>query len=375
MPGTIRLGKLAGIDIYVHVSWFIILVLLTWSLAIDWFPPFFLGWSASAYWLIAFISALLLFVCVLIHELAHSLVARAYGQNVRGITLFVFGGVAQIDEEARSPGVEFQIAIVGPLASFLLAGIAFLLLLPLGFSRNPAVAVLDYLVTSNILLGVFNLIPGFPLDGGRVFRSIVWKATGDFRKATRIASLVGQGCGFLFILLGIVAFFTGGFFTGLWIAFIGWFLLSAAQSINTQVMTQSALQGVTVGQVMNPRPVTVPANISLQRLVDDYILPSGIRAAPVMQEDSLAGLITLSDIGRVERENWAHTPVGHVMRPLEQITVVSPAQPLYEALQKMVSQDINQLPVIQDGHLVGLLNRESIVRYLHVYQSLTYNKR
>ena len=367
MHGSIRLGKLAGIDISIHISWFIILVLLTWSLASGWFPQFFPGWSASAYWLTALISALLLFLCVLIHELAHSLVARAYGQTVKGITLFVFGGVAQIGQEAERPGVEFQVAIVGPLASFLLAGLAFLLLLPLN-NNNPVVAVLDYLAISNLLLGIFNLIPGFPLDGGRVFRSIVWKATGNFQRATRIASFVGQSCGFLFILLGIIAFFTGGFINGLWIAFIGWFLLNAAQSANTQVIAQSTLQGVTVKQVMNPRPVTVPANISLQKLLDDYFLPAGIRAAPVAEGDSLSGLITFTDIGRVERDRWANTPVGHAMRSIEDIAVASPEQSLYDALQEMVARDINQLPVMQDGHLVGLLNRESILRYLQVHQ-------
>jgi Zn-dependent protease/CBS domain-containing protein len=367
MPGSIRLGKLAGIDIYVHTSWFIILVLLTWSLASGWFPQFFSGWSPSTYWLMAFISALLLFFCVLVHELAHSLVARAYRQAVKGITLFVFGGIAQIDQEASRPGEDFLVAVAGPLASFLLAGLAFLLLLLLGPSSTPTVAILDYLTTSNILLGIFNLIPGFPLDGGRIFRSIIWKATGNFQKATRIAAFVGQGCGFLFILLGIVAFFTGGSFNGLWIAFIGWFLLSAAQSANTQVRTQSALRGVTVGQVMNRQPVTVPANISLQKLVDDYMLPAGIRAAPVIQGDSLSGLITLSDIGRVERERWASTPVGHAMRSAEDVAVASPGQALYEALQEMVSRDINQLPVMQNSHLVGLLNRESIVRYLQLH--------
>ena len=370
MPGSFRLGKVAGIDIYAHISWFIIFVLLTWSLASDWFPQFFAGWSNGTYWIAALISTLLLFVCVLAHEMAHALVARAYQLTVKGITLFVFGGIAQIEQEVKRPGIEFQIAIAGPIASLLLAGAAFLLALPFSESTAPTEAVLEYLAVSNLLLGLFNLIPGFPLDGGRVLRSIVWKVTGDYPRATRVASWVGQGFGYLFILLGIGLFFTGNFFDGLWIAFVGWFLLSAAQAANAEVILRTTLQGVRVSQVMDPHPVTVPANISLQKVVDEYFLPLGIRAVPVVQGEYLSGLITLRDIARVERERWTYTPVGHVMHLLEQVYTVAPEQELQEVLQEMVARDINQVPVTKDGRLTGLLSRESIVRYLQVRQSL-----
>ncbi|MGH2494177.1 MAG: site-2 protease family protein [Ktedonobacteraceae bacterium] len=370
MPGSFRLGKIAGIDIHAHVSWLIILVLLTWSLAGGWFAQLFPGWATTTYWIVAFISALLLFACVLTHELAHALVARIHGLNVRNITLFVFGGVAHIEEDMQRPGVEFRVAIAGPLASFLLAGGAFLLALPLRGSGASAEAVLDYLTVSNLLLGAFNLFPGFPLDGGRVLRAFVWKVTGNFKKATRIASSVGQGSGYLLILFGMVQFFTGNFFNGLWIAFIGWFLLSAAQSANTQVELQAVLRGVSVSQVMTPHPAAVPANISLQKLVDEYFLALGQRAVPVTQGDYLAGLITLTDIMRVSRERWSYTPVGHAMRLLEQVYTATPEQPLQEALQAMGTQGINQVPVVEEGRLVGLLSRESIIRYLQVRQSL-----
>ncbi len=363
MPGSLRLGKIAGIDIYAHLSWFIILVLLTWSLADDWFVQAFPGWATTTYWVVAFISALLLFVCVLAHELAHALVAQTSGLTVRKITLLIFGGVAHIEEEVKRPGVEFRVAIAGPIASLLLAVVAFLLALPLQGSGASAEAVLDYLAVSNLVLGAFNLLPGFPLDGGRVLRSIIWKVT-------HIASSVGQAFAYLFILLGIVEFFTGNFFNGLWTVFIGWFLLSAAQTAYTQVELQSTLQGVSVGQVMNPRPVAVPANISLQKLVDEYFLPLGLRAAPVTQGEYLAGFITLSDIARVARERWPSTPVGYVMRLLEQVHVATPEQPLQGVLQMMDAQDINQVPVVADGRLVGLLSRELIIRYLQERQSL-----
>jgi len=363
LPGSLRLGKIAGIDIYAHLSWFIILVLLTWSLADDWFVQAFPGWATTTYWVVAFISALLLFVCVLAHELAHALVAQTSGLTVRKITLLIFGGVAHIEEEVKRPGVEFRVAIAGPIASLLLAVVAFLLALPLQGSGASAEAVLDYLAVSNLVLGAFNLLPGFPLDGGRVLRSIIWKVT-------HIASSVGQAFAYLFILLGIVEFFTGNFFNGLWTVFIGWFLLSAAQTAYTQVELQSTLQGVSVGQVMNPRPVAVPANISLQKLVDEYFLPLGLRAAPVTQGEYLAGFITLSDIARVARERWPSTPVGYVMRLLEQVHVATPEQPLQGVLQMMDAQDINQVPVVADGRLVGLLSRELIIRYLQERQSL-----
>ena len=370
MPGSFRLGKIAGIDIYAHLSWFIVLVLLTWSLASGWFVQLFPGWSIPTYWITAFISALLLFVCVLLHELAHSLVAQVHGLTVKNITLFIFGGVATIEEEMKRPGIEFQIAVVGPITSLFLAAIAFLLAWPLRGSNSPTEAVLDYLAASNFLLGVFNLIPGLPLDGGRVLRSIAWKITGNIQKSTRIASYAGQAMGFVFILLGIAAFFTGNFFNGLWSIFIGWFLLNAAQTANTQILLQNTLQGVSVDKVMNPRPVAVPANISLQKLVDEYFVPQGLQAAPVVRGEYLAGLITLTDIARVERERWAYTPVGHVMRLLEQVYVTTPEQPLHDLLEVMVTRGINQIPVVQDGRLVGLLGRESILRYLQVQESL-----
>lgn len=245
-----------------------------------------------------------------------------------------------------------------------MAVFAFLLAWPLRGSSASAEAVLDYLAVSNLVLGAFNLLPGFPLDGGRILHSIIWRVTGNFEKSTRIASTVGQPFAYLFILLGIVEFFIGNFFNGLWIAFIGWFLLSAAQSTRSQVERQSTLQSVTVSQVMNPHPEAVPANISLQKLVDEYFLPRDLRSAPVTQGEYLAGLITLTDIVRVGRERWSSTPVGHVMRGLQQVHVATPEQPLQAVLQMMDTQDINQVPVVTDGRLVGLLSRESIIRYL-----------
>ncbi len=370
MPGSLRIGKIAGIDIYIHVSWIIILVLLTVSLAIGWFPQLYPGQSTVTYWIVSLIAALLLFVSVLLHELAHSLVARRRGLPVKNITLFIFGGVSNIEQEPRDPGIEFQVAVVGPLTSILIGVVCFLLQLPLRGTNSPLEEILFYLAVTNLLLGVFNLIPAFPLDGGRVLRSIIWKISGSMRQATRAASITGQIIAYLFILLGIWLFFTVSILDGIWLGFIGWFLLSSAQSANSQVMLASVFNSATVGEVMNPKPTTVPANISLQQLVDAYFLPGALRYALVMQADQLVGLITLSDIRHIPREQWGKVPVSHAMIPLERLHLVSPQQTLSDVLPLMAGRDVNQLPVVQNGTPVGIVSRDAIVQYLEVRRGL-----
>ncbi len=370
MPGSLRIGKIFGIDIYIHISWVIILVLMTWTFAAGWFPVFFHGFSAITDWVLGFIASILLFVSVLLHELAHSVVARARGLPVKNITLFIFGGVSNIEKEPGSPGIEFQMAVVGPITSLLIGLLSFALLYGLRQFTSPLGAILWCLGLANILLGIFNLIPGFPLDGGRVLRSIVWKINGNLRRATRVVTIVGQIVAYLFILFGIWLFFVGYFINGLWFGFIGWFLLSSSQAANSEVMLQSVFRGVTVGEVMNTAPTTVPANISLQRLVDEYFLPLGLRSALVIQGDQLAGLITLSDIRHVPREEWGQTPVGLAMISRDRLHIVSPQQSLNDVLPLMAGRDVNQLPVVQDERLVGVLSRDAIVRYLEIRRSL-----
>jgi len=371
MPGSFRIGRIAGIDIYVHISWLIILVFLTISLANSWFPSLYRGYSAGTYLILGFISTILLFVSVLLHELAHSFVARSRGLPVKSIVLFIFGGVSNIEQEPHSAGTEFFMAFVGPLVSLIIGVLCYGLFFLLRGNHSPAEPVVAYLAFTNILLGVFNLLPGFPLDGGRVLRSIVWKITGNSYTATRVATVVGQVIAYLFILLGIGLFFLSRDpFDGIWFGFIGWFLLSAAQSARTQSTIETAFSGVTVGQIMNPNPMTVPANISLQKLVDDYFLPQGLRSALVLQGDQLAGLITLSDIRHVPREQWGQTPVGFVMIPVERLHTATPQQSVKDALPLMSGQDVNQLPVVQDGKLVGVLTRDAIIRTLEVRRNL-----
>jgi len=375
MPGSFRIGKIAGIEISLHVSWFIILVLLTWSLATGWFALLYPGWSPLAYWVVSVLAALLLFCSVLAHELAHSLVARARGLSVKNITLLIFGGISNIEQEPMRPGIEFQMALVGPLTSLLISGLSFLLFWIIRRGTSPLAAILGYLAVTNLLLGLFNLIPGFPLDGGRVLRAIVWKLSGSMLRATHVATFVGQLGAYLLIIGGIWLIIGGNFFNGIWLGFIGWFLLSGAQSANTQATLEAMFKGMKVGEVMNPSPATVPANISLQKLVEELFLPHGWRSAFVVQGDQLAGLITLSDIRHIPQEQWEQTPVGFAMIPLEKLHTVSPQQNFNEVLPLMVAQDINQVPVVTNGQLIGALSREDIVRSVEIRRGLGLEKK
>lgn len=369
MHGSLRLGKIAGISIEINFSWLIILVLLTVSLAASWFPQAAPGLAPGAYWVAGFIAAVLLFAAVLLHELAHSLVARARGLPVKRITLFIFGGVSDLEQEPRTPGLEFQIAVVGPLTSLIVAAICWAIALAL--RGIPIIgAMFSYLAITNALLAVFNLIPGFPLDGGRVLRSILWKISGNLRTATRWATRVGQTVALLFILGGIWVFFAGNFLDGLWLGFIGWFLFSTAQAANANVMLDSLFGRVTVGEVMNPNPLTVQPNISLQELVDQYLLPRAVRAAPVTAGDQLLGLISLTDIRQIPREQWAQTPVWQAMIPRNRLIVASPHQRLSEVLGLMARRNIHQVPVVQGDRLVGMISRDAIMRFLEVRRGL-----
>lgn len=371
MPGSIRLFRIAGISIEVNVSWLIILALLTSSLALSVFPRIAAGYSVMTYWTLGLVAALALFASVLIHELAHSLVAKARGMPVKSITLFIFGGVSDIEREPQSPGVEFQMAIVGPLASAIIGGAAFGLLALVGNGNLLLAAMLFYLGWANLLLAGFNMIPGFPLDGGRVLRSIIWKLSGNLQTATRWAARVGQGFALLLIIGGIWFFFTGDIVNGLWFAFIGWFLLQAAQAENTQVTMEALFKGVTVGQVMGPPPTSAQGDVPLQQLVDAYVLPHGIRSIPIMRGDMLIGLMTLEDIRRIPRERWPWTPASESMTPVGKLQMARVSESLNDALPRLVARDVNQLPVVDEaGRLVGMLSRDAILRYVEVRRGL-----
>ncbi len=387
MRTSLHLGKIGGISIEVNFSWLIIFVLLTVSLATSWFPGAVKGMPAWLYWAVAVVSVLLFFGSVLAHELAHSLVARARGLPVKSITLFIFGGVSNIEREPQSAGVEFQMAFVGPLTSLLIGlvmGLAAFALAELRTVPTLLIAVFVYLGVTNLLLGVFNLIPGFPMDGGRVLRSIIWKATGSLERATRWAAYVGQAVAYLMIFGGLWLFFSGDPFDGLWIGFIGLFLLQAAQAEIVQVRLEAGTAGLSVGEVMTPPPEVAPASLSVQQVVDEYLLRSGQRTIPVVADQAdqdgqhrLIGLVTLRDVRRLPREQWSSTPIGAVMTPVAQLKTAQPAQPLGDAVTAMMQAGVNQLPVIGGagdgrggGQLVGMLTLEAVVERLALRRDL-----
>jgi Zn-dependent protease len=365
----IPLGRIFGISIGLDYSWFLIFVLLTWSLALTYYPAAVPGQSASLYWALGAVSAVMLFVSVLLHELGHSVTALRYGIPVRSIRIFIFGGVSQIAGEAPSGAAEFWIAFSGPAVSLALAAIFRLLQASLT-GIGPVFAVVKYLAYVNGALALFNLIPGFPLDGGRVLRAILWTTTRDFRRATLTAAMVGRAIAFGFILWGVSQILTGNLGSGLWIAFIGWFLESAASAQVQQQVLERVLAGHTVAEVMNRNYVTVPASTRLQELVDRHILGGGRRSFIVTQGDQTVGLVTLGQIREVPRERWDTTTVDEAMTPLARLKRVRPDTGLWAATGEMDRDGVNQLPVMTDSQILGMLGRDDVMSYLRTLQEL-----
>ncbi len=387
MRSGIRVGRLFGVNIFLDWSWIFIFLLVTWNLAAGVFPSLHPDWSPALYWGLGLVASLLFFASVLAHELAHAVVAQARGLPVRRITLFIFGGVANIESEPGSPATEFLIAIAGPLASFVLgalftaAGLLFSggALAGAGTVADalarlgPLATMLLWLGPLNIVLALFNLVPGFPLDGGRVLRSVLWAATGSLRQATRWAAWVGQAVAWLFILAGVamifgvrIPFFGTGLISGLWLAFIGWFLNTAAVQSYQRIVVEDMLDGVPVARLMRSQAPTVAPNLALSRLVDDYLLKTDERAFPVVDGDQLAGLVCLEDVRRVPRTEWETTPVSQIMTPASKLELVSPREDATQALQKLGRRDVRQMPVVQDGRVVGMLRRRDVLRWLQL---------
>ena len=377
LRNSFRLFAIGGIDVGIHISWLLIFALVTWSLATGFFPEAArvmmpgtrLGGVAA--WVLGAVAAILMFASVLVHELAHSFVAKARGLGVHSITLFLFGGVSNLSGESKSPGTEFLIAIVGPLTSFAIAIAAFGLAV---VSGETSVGLLfSYLAFVNVLLGLFNLIPGFPLDGGRVLRSIVWKATNSVRRATEIAAGVGQLLGFALILWGLSMLLlppAGDFFNGLWTAAIGWFLQSSATASLQQVIVEARLRDVRVGQVFRPDAASVSPNTTVADLIEDHLLPRNRRAMPVCQDSRAVGIVTLGDVKEVPREERATTRVVDVMGGRQGLATVTPSDRLSRALELFGAHEYEQLPVVEDGRFLGLLTRADVIRQLQLREAL-----
>jgi Zn-dependent protease len=383
----IRIGRVFGIDVRIAWSWIVIFALLTWNLVAV-FSQWHADWPPLESFGVALSASLVFFCCVLVHELAHCVVALGYGVPVRSITLFLFGGVSNIEHDPPSPTAEFLMAIVGPITSIGL-GMTFLVVasvlgtisvstprsaLDLVAQLGPFETLLVWLGPINILIGVFNLIPGFPLDGGRVLRSILWGITGDGRRATQVAAFAGQAIGWLFIALGIamsfglrVPFFGTGLGSGLWLAFIGWFLHSAAAQTTMRVALDDALAGMTVDQLMQHHGGVATPDLSVATLVHERLLPGDDRALPVVDDaGTLLGLVSIANVRDVPVERWPSTTAADIMRPQSHLTVTTARESLSKAFEQLAARDVDQLPVVDHGKLVGMLRRRDIMRWLEL---------
>jgi len=370
MKTTWRIGKVFGIDINIDSSWLIIFALVIWTLAGSYFPQQYPRWPTWLHWTVGVVTSILFFGSVLGHELAHSVVAISQGEEVRSITLFIFGGVASIAEEPDKPLKELLMAIVGPLFS-MVTGIAFgaLWFLTRG-SFQPLSALAQYLAMINVYLALFNLIPGFPLDGGRVLRALIWGLSGNLKLATRLASWAGRAIAFLFMLGGTWQIFGGQWLDGLWIIFIGWFLYNAASSGYRQVLVKEMLGEVRAGDLMTTDFATVSEGLTLQQLVDEYVLRRREHSFLVAEAGLLRGIVCLHDVKTVARERWPHTRVSEVMTPWEKLEVVSPGDDGSAVLARLNARDVRQLPVVEGERLVGLLRRSDVLRYMQLRTAL-----
>ncbi|MDQ3927773.1 MAG: site-2 protease family protein [Chloroflexota bacterium] len=373
--GQFKLFTVRGIDVKAHWSWLLIVLLITFYLGAGYFPRLMPGESELTYWLLGAIASFLFFASVLLHEQSHSFVARARGLKVRDITLFIFGGASNIEEEPETPREEFLIAVVGPLTSFLLSGVFFLLALAVSpqvhHAGAGASAVLYYLAFINFVLALFNMIPGFPLDGGRVLRSIIWAINHNLQSATRIAGFIGQLVAYGFISWGLYETFFLDNFGGLWLAFTGWFLLNAGQQSVAGTVVRETLRGITVGQVMEPAPPVGAPYMTLSHLLTQFVLPYNVRAVPVAQDGQLAGIITLGDIKHVPQEEWGTVTVGQIMTGPDKLSILRPQDSLDHAMQLLNGGDFDQLPVAdQHGRLVGMVTHAHLLRWMQIRDEL-----
>jgi Zn-dependent protease len=363
---ALRLGRILGIEIRLDYSWFIIFVLVTWSLAAQLFPDLYPGWSRAAYWLVGLLTAVLLFGSVVAHELAHSLVSQRHGIPVTDITLFIFGGAAHISDEPKTARGELTMALVGPGTSLVLSGVFGLLWFLTRGSGSYLYAISAWLAGINLSLAVFNLIPGFPLDGGRVFRAIVWAISGNLRLATRIATGLGRLVAFGFIIAGVGQIFAGNLANGLWIAFIGWFLENASANTYRQLALRDVLAGHTVSEVMTRECAHIPANLTVEALVNDVLLPTGKRCFPVEEGGHVQGLVTVHRIQQLPRQQWPLTRVDQVMIPRGELKTVRPDDALSDVFERMAREDVNQLVVVEGDELLGLIARDRLLNYIHL---------
>jgi Zn-dependent protease/CBS domain-containing protein len=372
MMKGLRLFRVLGIQISLNYTWFIVFGLIAWSLASSVFPRQYPELGRSAHWVMGFFGAVFLFLSVLIHELTHSYIAKKEGIEVREITLFLFGGVSQLVKEPDDPQKELKVAMGGPISSLVLAFIFWI------FSKMTSQApnlilytgLLSYLAFINLSLAVFNLIPGFPLDGGRVLRAIYWKKTGSLKKATQIATGTGKWVGLGIILLGLLLVLTGNLTGGFWFVIIGIFLRSAAEGGFQQVVMKGALEGVKVRELMSQGVISVQPSLRIDRLVEDFYLTHKHVTYPVTENEKIIGIITLKQVKEVPRDQWREKTVREVMSPIQEEMMLDPDGEAVDALQKMIRSGEGRLPVVKDGKAVGMITRKDILNLLEIKTDL-----
>jgi len=362
LKGAWKIGSIMGIPIRVHFSWLIVFGLLTWLLSSRYFPQVTPDLPFVSYWINGVLAALLLFASVAFHELAHSYVAQKYKLTIESITLFIFGGVAQLKGDPPHPRAEFWIAIAGPLSSFFLSAFFYILMMSTAGGSKPLFA---YLAQINFIIAVFNLIPGFPMDGGRVLRSAIWGKKKDYFYATQKASSIGRGIALFFIFFGLFSIFTGGM-GGLWLMFIGWFLYSAAQASYQQSTLQETLSGIKVKDIMVKDIVTLNPSVSLDEAVNQYFLRHGYGGFPVIDEGKFLGIITLKEVKNVPREDWGKMKVSEVYVRHDKKWEVSVNDDVTKALELMIKEDKGRIVVTERDKIIGLITRNGIARYVQI---------
>ncbi|MEW6388203.1 MAG: site-2 protease family protein [Thermodesulfobacteriota bacterium] len=370
-PGGITLFKIAGIRLSLDYSWFIIFALVLLALSAGYFPRNYPGYEPQMYWLAGFLATLLFFASVVIHELSHSLMAIHSGIQIPEITLFIFGGVSRLGQEPKDPGMELKIALVGPLSSFILA-LIFWLIKGTIEGHQPAliVAICQYLAWINGALGVFNLIPGFPLDGGRVLRAIWWWKTGSLTRATKVATDMGKGFATALMILGGLQIFAGALINGLWLLFIGMFLRGMSIRGYEELIIRKSLEGVHVREVMIREVVSVPPDLTISRLIHDYILRYAYRGFPVIDHSRVLGIVSLAAVKEIPREEQDTKTVAEVMVPASDGLLIAADASLADALTKMSQEDKDRLLVMQRGQMTGMITKSGLLRFVQIKQIL-----
>ena len=372
MKGSYLIGTIRGIKIEINISWLAAFLLISATLATGFFPARYPDWGQDIYWILGSSVAILMLLSIISHELSHSLVANRLGVGVKRITLFIFGGIADLEKEPDSPKKEFLVAIAGPMMSLVLVVVFRAIGVGADYLKLPEYFSVDFLYLSsiNLVLAVFNMFPAFPLDGGRVLRAAIWHFTGNLHKATRIASTIGQWFGYFLMFIGLTNMFYGNLINGLWILFIGYFVVQASQSSYQNTIVSDIFSRTMVGEFMTREVVAIDRSVSVSDAVDEYFFRYKYNVFPVMDEDDVIGIITIDNVKRIPKEEWGVTTVGAIATELGDVLRVSPDETVSNVISKIFSNNIGRVLVMEEGSLVGIVSRTDIMNHLRIYMQL-----